>query len=171
MGPHRHLTSLKKLTVGAGGAGPLMYAALATSRLTHLCVGVPPHANLTLITDELAPGGKLAALRRLEIYSQIYFPPPLELEFLDESTTPATQLRELRLSHVNAPRPQVDKLFSIVGSGLRALSLHHVDSAPFTALLAPCPRLLRLELGVALQVSPALHTFFGTALQRLTLKL
>ncbi|KAL8292411.1 hypothetical protein RQP46_001023 [Phenoliferia psychrophenolica] len=148
-----HLTSLKKLTVGVGGSGSTMYTALATSSLTHLCMGVNQTVNLDLVVTHLSPGGKLRDLRRLEIYSQIYFPPPSDLVFLDETPNPTTQLRELRLSHVNAPLPQLTSLLALVGPGLRALSLHHV-LAPFPSLIAPCPRLLRLELGVALVVTP-----------------
>ncbi|KAK4699449.1 hypothetical protein P7C70_g6811, partial [Phenoliferia sp. Uapishka_3] len=143
-----HLTSLRKLTVGPGGAGPTMYTSLSTPHLTHLCIALSPiAANLDLFIPHLHPTGSLCHLRRLEVYSQIYFPPPIELEFLDETPNPPTQLRELRLSHITVPRAQIDALLAVVGAGLRALSIHHV-TAPAASIIKTVPNLLRLEIGV-----------------------
>lgn len=92
-------------------------------------------------------------VRRIELYSQLYFPPPVEIEVLDNSPTSpcdidsSTQLRELRLSHITAKPDHLNRLFKAVGPFIKILALHHINKS-FKELILNCPNLLRLELGV-----------------------
>lgn len=110
--------------------------------------------------QELLTTGPLRTVRRLELYSHIYFPPPLDITYLDDIPGPATQLRELRLSHIIARPIHLLNLVTAVGPGLRTLAVHHV-AEKLAKLVKLCPNLLRLEIGVALEpASAAKKDFF-----------
>lgn len=162
-----HLPVLERLSLGAGAANHRIYPALPAS-LKHLVVCLPNNhqaADLEGIVKALGPTGQLQSLQSLSLYSQIYFAPTIEVDYSEDydpisGRAPTPSLRSLRLSHVNASN--WTPLFSLVGPQLRALSLHHVNTAT-RALINYCPKLRRLELGVAivgiasLPTSPTLH--------------
>ncbi|ORY88351.1 hypothetical protein BCR35DRAFT_351156 [Leucosporidium creatinivorum] len=155
-----HLPALRHLTLGAGGSDHHIYPLLPTT-LESLCIALPSHhgaANLDPLILALGPVGNLQSLRRLELYSQIYFPAPEGLvEYIDDVDSrgfaPLPSLREVRLSHIHAQEGHWARFFALVGPNLRALSLHHINDSS-SNIITHCPALRRLELGVAGYAAP-----------------
>lgn len=146
------LPSLKMLTLGPHSSSKEVYSHISSPSITHLCIAIPNHCEVGLndLIKRLTKSN-LRQVRRFELYSQLYFPPPVEIEVLDDrcdsNSNDSTQLRELRLSHVIAKPDHLNRLFKAVGSHLKILALHHVNKC-FTDMISRCPNLLRLELGV-----------------------
>ncbi|KAI5477635.1 hypothetical protein MNV49_006021 [Pseudohyphozyma bogoriensis] len=152
------LPNVQRLTFKPGAADHRFYSFIVSKKITHLCVAVPAiveGVRLALFTPLFAPGGKLANLRRLELYHGAYFPPPYEINYVDDASSPTTMLREVRFSHISARPGELQSFFADVGKGLRTVSLHHVNIA-FTKLIKQCPSLIRLELGVAFDTEKSL---------------
>lgn len=170
------MVNLEKLTLGNGACDHTIYAKLPAS-LTQICISLPNHhanARLDPVADELTK--RLTRVVRLELYSHFYYPPPVEIEY---AISPAahqqnkSQLRELRLSHLNAGTGQITKFLSRVGTNLTTLAVHRVSEA-YQNMLPLCPRLKRLELGgpgVVDPTTPVLSTLHGASLNFLRISI
>ncbi|GAA6046709.1 hypothetical protein JCM3770_003128 [Rhodotorula araucariae] len=143
-----YMPALERLSLGDHACDHTIWNNFPES-LTHLCVALPnghADARLTTVAHELT--NRLTRVQRLEIYSQLYFPPPAEVVYAqpDRHDPRDTGLRELRLSHVSSP--ELEAFVCTVGRGLYTLALHHLPTA-HEHLLPYCPRLRRVELGAA----------------------
>ncbi|GAA6012695.1 hypothetical protein JCM10207_005328 [Rhodosporidiobolus poonsookiae] len=140
-----HLSNVKRLTLGDKACDHEIWAILPPS-LTHLCVALRTHhsnARLDTVSDVITT--RLTSLQVLELYSSLYFPPPIEVEYQVDSEAKST-LRELRLSHIQTTDADLSKFLYAVGANLHTLAIHRV-LADAAAPLAFCTRLRRLELG------------------------
>ncbi|BGP42931.1 hypothetical protein JCM10450v2_007050 [Rhodotorula kratochvilovae] len=147
-----YMPALSRLSLGDKACDHAIWNNLPAS-LTHLCVALPNghrDARLTTVANELTR--RLTRVQRLELYSQLYFPPPVEVEYppMDPRDAQDGGLRELRLSHVASA--ELEAFVRSVGRGLYTLAVHHLP-ATTERLLPYCPRLRRLELGAADQIS------------------
>lgn len=155
------LSGLKVLTIGPGSSNRTVYPHISSTSITQLCIALPQDEETSLNNLILSlHTGNLSKVRKFELYSQLYFPAPVEIEVLDDiEDSSSTQLRELRLSHVDARTDHFNRLLRIHGGGIRILALHHLNKC-FSDFLDYCPNLLRLELGVdAFHAGPSAHEF------------
>ncbi|GAA5836780.1 hypothetical protein JCM9279_007659 [Rhodotorula babjevae] len=143
-----YMSTLEKLTLGDKACDHGIWPNLPSS-LTHVCVSIPANvqdARLPTVAHEVTT--RLTNLLRLELFSGLYFPPPVEVVY--PPTDPLNPLdgglRELRLSHISSPT--LEAFLLRLGGGLYTLALHHITVA-MTQLTPYCPRLRRLELGAA----------------------
>lgn len=140
------MTNLRNLTLGDKACDHNLWNSVPAS-LTHICVALPPnHLNAHLETVAGALVSRLNKVQRLELYSNLYFPPPVEVVYPYEHGL--LQLRELRLSHIHAPDNGIGNLLSRVGNGLHTLAVHHIEESTGN-MLHYCRNLRRLELGAA----------------------
>ena len=149
------MSRLEKLTLGDKACDHGIWANLPSS-LTHVCVSIPAmvqNARLPTVAHEVTT--RLTKLQRLELFSGLYFPPPVEVVYPPANPLDPLDsgLRELRLSHVTSPA--LEAVLVSLGRGLYTLAVHHLDVPP-TQLTPYCPRLRRLELGAASIVQPEL---------------
>lgn len=141
----RLLTSLEHLTLGNHACDHTVWHKLPSS-LTRLCIALPNnHANarLKLVADTIKD--RLQSLERLELYSHVYFPPPIEVIYPPPSQS-GLAIREVRLSHINTSREDLSQFFLQLAPGLYTLALHHA----YLRLEAPWPQfssLRRVEYG------------------------
>ncbi|GAA5853341.1 hypothetical protein JCM8547_000290 [Rhodosporidiobolus lusitaniae] len=141
-----HLPKLENLTLGDKACDHNVYSNLP-STLRTLCVSLPTHhANARLMPVATEINSRLTKLVRLELYSHLYFPPPLDIAYPPPESGDPSSLRELRLSHIVAAPGQLEAFLAAVGSSLYTLAMHHISVNP-TSLLPSCPSLRRLELG------------------------
>lgn len=143
-----YMSRLERLTLGDKACDHGIWPNLPAS-LTHLCVAIPANVQdprLSLVAQEVR--ARLTKLQRLELFSGLYFPPPVEIVYPPDDPLDRFDLglRELRLSHISSPTLQM--FLVSLGGGLYTLALHHLSVAP-TQLTPFCPRLRRLELGAA----------------------
>lgn len=140
----RLLTNLERVTLGNHACDHTVWAKLPRS-LTHLCVALPNShidARLKLVADMITK--RLRNLQRLELYSHVYFPPPIEVVYPPNESGLA--IREIRLSHIVTTTEDMSNFFLQLAPGLYTLTLHYVR---FRAQ-APWPQfksLRRLEYG------------------------
>ncbi|GAA5907504.1 hypothetical protein JCM6882_003879 [Rhodosporidiobolus microsporus] len=154
-----YLPVLEHLTLGSGACDHVIYSLLPSS-LTHLCVSLPNHhqnARLLPIANEITT--RLTSLKVFELYSHLYFPPPVELTYPGPEPNESSGLRELRLSHITATPGEIAAFLSSIGRRLYTLATHHISEEP-SSLLEYCPSLRRLELGVTHFEPPSGTSFF-----------
>ncbi|BGP34842.1 hypothetical protein JCM10296v2_006666 [Rhodotorula toruloides] len=138
------LTNLERLTLGNHACDHTVWAKLPCS-LTHLCVALPNShvdARLKLVADTITK--RLRNLQRLELYSHVYFPPPVEVVY--PPCESGLAIREIRLSHIKTTTEDMSNFFLQLAPGLYTLALHHVRFR----VQAPWPQfksLRRLEYG------------------------
>ncbi|BGP10857.1 hypothetical protein JCM10049v2_006751 [Rhodotorula toruloides] len=138
------LTNLERVTLGNHACDHTVWAKLPRS-LTHLCVALPNShidARLKLVADMITK--RLRNLQRLDLYSHVYFPPPIEVVYPPNESGLA--IREIRLSHIVTTTEDMSNFFLQLAPGLYTLTLHYVR---FRAQ-APWPQfksLRRLEYG------------------------
>ncbi|GAA5850366.1 hypothetical protein JCM3766R1_004323 [Sporobolomyces carnicolor] len=147
--------NLRRLSLGHRAADHTLYEILPRT-LTHLTVALPDgHVNARLSEVATALRTRLRSLVKLELYSQKYFPNPLDISYPPTSivtgrgvtTTSSSSLRELRLSHIKSTTVELQNFVESVGSNLYSLALHHVGSTFSPDLLGASPSLRRLDLG------------------------
>ncbi|KAM0752116.1 hypothetical protein T439DRAFT_379232 [Meredithblackwellia eburnea MCA 4105] len=145
-----YLTALKRLEIGPGGGHRDIYTSIASSHLTHLCLGMNNFsATLSPIAKHFLPNGRLSKVRYFELYAGVHFPPAIEVVFLDQAPDMnRPQLRELRLSHIESTYTDFQTFFSHFRYSLRALALHHIEGHS-DSFWGHCSSLVQLELGVA----------------------
>ncbi|GAA5968623.1 hypothetical protein JCM11641_007703 [Rhodosporidiobolus odoratus] len=156
-----YCTSLKRLTLGDKACNHEIYPLLPSS-LEHLCVSLPMyHSDYSLLPISTEIKDRLDSLVCLELYSQIYFPPTIHSRYppKQEGDTTTSSLRELRLSHIAAVPGDISQFLDTLGENLYTLALHHISEHPST-LLAGCPFLRRLEVGVSHSLNPSESSFF-----------
>ncbi|GAA5886910.1 hypothetical protein JCM16303_006757 [Sporobolomyces ruberrimus] len=157
----RHTPRFLRLTLGANAANHTIYGILPPT-LTHLCVALPTyHVDARLSQVFQTVRTRLPYLIKFELYSQIYFPSPLETIYPRKNRSEKTALRELRLSHVETSRTDLEAIFSVVGSTLYTLAYHHVPALDLSlsTVLSSCKNLRRLELGRTASYQTSAPTF------------
>ncbi|BGP19500.1 hypothetical protein JCM10213v2_007595 [Rhodosporidiobolus nylandii] len=140
--------NLERLTLGDKACDHELWNARLPASLVHLCVSLPQYhadARLALVSTEIRT--RLHRLKSLEVYSALYFPPPVALSYPDKQHSETFALRELRLSHINSAPGELATLLATVGAGIYTLAAHHV-AEDLSSLLDSLPSLRRLELGV-----------------------
>ena len=157
-----YMQKLERVTLGDKACDHTVWSNLPTT-VTHICVALPAHVqDARLPTVATAISTRFTNTQRLELYSGLYFAPPLEIAYppADPFNSPDSGLRELRLSHISSP--DLEAFVLRLGGGLYTLAVHHLSCSPES--LAPyCPRLRRLEVGAADILSSTLpESFFGT---------
>lgn len=157
-----YMQKLERVTLGDKACDHTVWSNLPTT-VTHICVALPAHvqdARLPIVATEIST--RLTNTQRLELYSGLYFAPPLEIAYppADPFNSPDSGLRELRLSHISSPG--LEAFVLRLGRGLYTLAVHHLSCSP-ESLTPYCPRLRRLEVGAADILSSTLpESFFGT---------